>query len=109
MELERLAGGRPQAAAAVGVRQIIEGQVQGRRNASGGAAQAQHHSPVLLFPLAAVVAVVLLVRPVELENLNRRLTERRPVGSQFPYKRIPEVVTGGLETLGLGEAVGAGI
>ena len=47
------------------------------------AAQAQHHSPVFGFAFAPVVAVVLLVAAVKLEDLNRIVGEIRKIVLQL--------------------------
>ena len=107
VHLEGLPGGGAQGAVADPIGQIIEGEEEGGRYAAGGGAQPQHHLPVLLFPLAAVVPVVLLVAAVELEDLNRRLGEVGPVVAEFGGQGLAQVVTAGLE--GLETAGGGGL
>ena len=102
MHLECLAGGGPQGAVAKAIGQLIDGQVQLRRDPPPGAAQPEHHLPILLLAFAPVVPVVLLVTAVKFENLNRALGEvGRRVG-QLAEQGLLEVAACGLELLELG-------
>jgi len=102
MHLEGLAGGGPQAAVAEPIGQVVEGQVQGRRNATGWTAQPQHHLPVLALPLLAMVPVVLLITAVILQNLDRRVCEMEAVVLQFRGQRFLEMAALGFQRLDLG-------
>ena len=83
MQLEPLARRGPDCVVAVLVRESIEGQIQLRWNETAWATGSQHHSIVFLLPLDPIVAVVLLVGAVELEDLDRVLGEVCGVEQQF--------------------------
>ena len=102
MHLEGLAGGGPEGAIAEAIGQVVEGQIEGGGDAPTGAAQPQHHLPVLLDALAAVVAVVLLIAAVKLQDLDGRLGEMAALGIEFAEQRFLEVTAGCLEGLELG-------
>ena len=97
MDLEGLARGGPHRAIAQPVREVINRQVQGRWDAATGAAQPQHHLPILLLTLAAVVAVVLLVAAVEFENLNGPFREIGGTVRQLAQQGFLEMATACLE------------
>jgi len=102
MHLEGLARCGAEGAVAQAVGQLIEGQVEGHRDAAAGTAQPQHHLPILVFTLAAVIAIVLLITAVELEDLNRGLTEILQLIRQLTPQRFMQVTAAGLELLELG-------
>ena len=97
MDLEGLARGGPHGAIAQPVGEVINRQVEGPRDAATGAAQPQHHLPILLLTLAAVVAVVLLVAAVEFENLNGPFREIGVAIRQLTQQWFLEMATACLE------------
>ena len=102
VHLEGLPRGGPQGAVAEAIGELIHRQEEVTGDAAAGAAQPQHHLPVLLLALLAVVAVVLLVAAVKLENLNGVLAEVGLVVAQFAQQRLQQVAAVGLELLELG-------
>ena len=103
VHLEGLTGGDPQAAVAEAVRQLIHGQKQAGGDASGWAAQAQHHLPLLVTTLLAFVSVVLLIAAVELEDLQCIFTEVRLVIGQLRQQRFFEEVAVAFALFSLGQ------
>ena len=101
MHLKGLAGGGPQGAIAEPIGQFIDGQIQLGGDAAAGAAQPQHHLPVLVLALLAIVAVVLLITAVELEDLNGVFAEVGPLVGQFAEQGLQQVAAMGLELLQL--------
>jgi len=101
MHLERLACGHPQGAVAEAIGQIIEGQIQRGRNATAGAAQAQHHLPVFFLAFLPVFAVVLLIAAVKLEQLNSAFAEVGTFVLQLFGEGIAQVGAIGLQLLEL--------
>ena len=73
VDLDALAGGQPQRAVAVGVGQAVELAVQLGVDVAAGQAQAEHEREgelvAGLSPFDALVAIVLLVAAVELQQL----------------------------------------
>ena len=102
MHLEGLPGGDPEAAAAEALGEVVEGEIEGGGDAAAGAAQPQHHLPILLASLAAVVAVVLLITAMELEDLDSRFREVVVLVVEFAEQRFLQVTTGGFQGLELG-------
>ena len=99
MELKGLTGGGPHRAVAIGVRQAVERQIQLGRNTSAGAAQTQHHSPVLLLAFLSMVAVVLLVAAVKFEDLHGLVGEERQLVLQFRCQWFAQVLAARLQQL----------
>ena len=93
MDLKGLAGGGAHGAIAQPVRELINRQIQGRWDAATGAAQPQHHLPILFRTLAAVIAVVLLVAAVEFENLNGPFREIGVAVCQLTQQWFLEMAT----------------
>ena len=60
-------------------------------------AQAQHHSPVFGFAFAPVVAVVLLVAAVKLQDLNRIVGEIRKIVLQLGGQGLAQIAAVCLE------------
>ena len=102
VHLEGLAGGDPQRAVAQPVGQLVHGQKEVAGDAAAGTAQPQHHLPVLLTTLLAVVAIVLLVTAVKLQNLNCVLTEIGQLVAQLGVERLAQMVAARLQLLELG-------
>ena len=99
MELECLAGGGPHRSIAVRVSEAVERQIQLGGDATTGASQPQHHSPVFLLALLTVIPVVLLVAAVKLENLHRLLGEERQLVLQLRRQRFTQVAATGFQQL----------
>ena len=108
MHLEGLTGRGPQGSVPQAIRQLIHGQIEARGDASGRAAQAQHHLPVLLLSLLAVFAVVLLIAAVELQQLDGTFAEMAEIVLELGSERILEIVAVGLELLKLGALCSSG-
>ena len=102
MHLEGLAGGGPKGAVAQTVGQPIEGEVERHRDAARRTAETQHHLPVLLLSLAAVIAIVLLITAVKLEDLDGALTEILQFIGKLAAQRFVQVSAARLELLELG-------
>ena len=107
MHLEGLASGGPQRAVAEPVGQIIHGQKQAGGDAATGAAQPQHHLPVLLLAFLAIFAVVLLITAVEFEQLHGAITEVMGVVGQLGGQGFLQVAAVGLELFKFGALVAA--
>ena len=108
MHLEGLAGGGPQGAVAEPVGQVIHGQKQAGGDAAAGAAQPQHHLPVLVLAFLAIFAVVLLIAAVEFEQLHGAITEVMGVVGELGGQGFLEVAAVGLELLEFGALTAAG-
>ena len=108
MHLEGLAGGGPQGAVAEPVGQVIHGQEQAGGDAAAGAAQPQHHLPVLVLAFLAIFAVVLLIAPVEFEQLHGAIGEVMGVVGELGGQGFLEVAAIGLELLEFGALAAAG-
>ena len=97
VQLEGLARCGSDAAVAVLIGEIVERQIELGRDASSGAAQAQHHSPVFGFAFAPVIAIVLLIAAVKLEDLNRIVGEIRKIVLQLGGQGFAQVAAIDLE------------
>ena len=106
VELEALPGRHPQGAVAVLVGDPLQAEVLLAADGAGGDGHPDHEAVGLLepsrLPPASGVPVVLLVRPVELEQRGVVVAEVRQVGRQRLGDRAPQVTPVALGGLDLG-------
>ena len=101
MHLKGLSRRGAQGSITEAVGQVIHGQEQLGRDATGRTAQAQHHLPGLVLSFLPFIAVILLVAPVELQQLKGIFTEEGKIVREFIQQGVPQVMTVELALLSL--------
>ena len=109
VELEVLARRHPQRSVGPLLTDVVVGDVCIRRHDAARNPGPDHQLVVLVEALGprllAAISVVLLIDPMELEQLLGIVTERRRVFDELLFDEPPQVVAGRLDGLVLGEAV----